>query len=91
MEFVLIKRDSDEWNFIWSWLEKHPINEGLEQPDVAQNEEEAWQYTGTFKNGKDAVHSLRHKNHPKTNYIINLSLNASDSFSDDQIEVKKKM
>jgi|688.fasta_scaffold2065675_1 hypothetical protein len=91
MEFVLIKRDSPEWHYIWTWLEKHPINEGINDPSVAINNQECWQYTGTFKNGKDAVHSFRHKNHPKTNYIINLSLNASDSFSDDQIEINKKM
>jgi len=91
MEFVLIKRDSNEWNFIWEWLKAHPINEGLEQPDVVQNEDEAWQYTGSFMNGKKAVHSLRHRFHPKTGNVVNLSLNASDSFTDDQIEVKKKM
>jgi hypothetical protein len=42
-------------------------------------------------NGKKAVHSLRHRFHPKTGNVVNLSLNASDSFTDDQIEVKKKM
>jgi hypothetical protein len=91
MEFVLIKRDSPEWDFIWEWLKAHPINEGLEQPDVVQNEDEAWQYTGSFMNGKKAVHSFRHRCFPKTGNVVNLSLNASDSFTDDQIEVKKKM
>ena len=91
MNFITIKRDSPEWNYIWSWLENHPINEGIKDPSVAINNQECWQYTGSFMNKKDVVHSFRHRSHPKTNYFVNLSVKASDSFSEDQIEFSKKV
>jgi len=73
MELVLIKIDSVEWNVMWDWVGSHPINQGIEIPSVALNEGEAWQYTGSFKQGDKIISSFRHKNHPATNKIETLS------------------
>lgn len=91
MEFILIEQDSNEWNYIWEWLEKHPINENLDEPSVALNNNEAWQYTGSFRQGDDVIHTVRHKDHPRTRTRIDLSLVASDMLTDDQIKKSIKM
>ena len=73
MELVLIKIDSTEWNVMWDWVAAHPINQGLDNPSVALNEGEAWQYTGSFKQDDKIISSFRHKFHPLTNRIETLS------------------
>jgi len=73
MEYVLIKIDSDTWNHIWDWLAAHPVNEGLAEPSLAINEDQAWQYTGSYKSGDKIISSFRHLNHPITNMIYNVS------------------
>ncbi len=74
MELLLIKPNSTEWEFMWEWLEKHPINEGLEEPSLALNNNEGWQYVGSYKHNNTVISSFRHKSHPKTNSIHNLSV-----------------
>jgi hypothetical protein len=91
MEFILIKRESIEWEYLWNKLSEHPINEGLEEPSIALNEGEAWEYTGSYKQGDEVVHSLRHRLHPKTNYVVNVSYKGSEGFTADQIQVSKKV
>lgn len=91
MEFITVKRDTAEWLYMWLWLEENAINEGLEEPTVAENDGEVWQYVGSYKNGSKVVHEFRHRNHPKTNDVEKRSLHASDSFTDDQIEDSKKV
>lgn len=93
MELILIKPNSTEWEYMWEWLDKHPINEGLEVPSVGMNEGEGWQYVGSFKEGvgsykqgERVVHHLRHRKHPKINGVYTLTLSASESFTGDQIE-----
>lgn len=86
MELVLIKTESKEWEFMWNWLESHPINEDLEQPCVARHEDESWQYMGSFKEGERVIHNFRHRNHPKTKTRLDLSLQASEALTEDQIE-----
>lgn len=87
MEFVLIKENSNEWNEMWGWLASHPLNEGLEEPMVALNDGEAWQYMGSYRgNGNSVVHSFRHRSHPLDNEIKNISVNGSQEISEDDIE-----
>ena len=44
MDFVLIKEESKEWNYMWNWLEQHPINKGLDEPKTAENNGFEWEY-----------------------------------------------
>lgn len=86
MELLFIKQDQSEWDFIWLWLELHPINEGLEDPRIALNKGKTWEYMGSYRNNDKVVHEFIHKNHPKTNNRYIATLNASDTFNDSQIE-----
>lgn len=90
MELVLLKRESAEWNSMWERLSQHPINVGLEEPIVALNEGEAWQYMFSFFNGDKILHEFRHRNHPTTNKVERIIFNGGNDFSDDQIEQRKK-
>lgn len=89
MEFVLLKIGSPEWEYIWNWLENHPINAGIEQPSVALNDGEAWQYIGSYRNGNTVVSELRHRKHPLTNRLELLSL--KHEITDDAIEKKYRV
>ena len=91
MEFVIIEIGSPEWDYMWNWLASHPLNEGLEQPDVALYEGEAWQYMGRFKQGNKVIHSFRHRFHPVTNKVEQISLYASDDFELSQIKKSYKL
>ena len=91
MELVLIKIDSDEWNYMWEYVDKHPLNEGLEDPSTALNGEERWMYMGSYKQGDKVVHSLRHRFHPLTQKVEELSLHASPDFGPEQIQKKFKL
>ena len=86
MDFVLLKIDSPEWNHIWEWLEKHPLNEGLEEPSIALNNNEQWQYVGTYKKGNKAISDMRHRLHPVTNRLEILSI--EHDITDEGIEKK---
>jgi len=86
MELIFVKQDSTEWEYIWDFVAKHPINEGLEEPKIALNEGEAWQYMGSFKNKNRLIHEFRHRYHPNTQNVYNLTFNGSDSFTDEQID-----
>jgi hypothetical protein len=91
MEFILIEQDSNEWNYIWEWLAKHPINEGIDEPSVALNNGESWQYMGSYKQDERVVHSLRHRCQPRTQTRMDLSLVASDGFKPDEIKKSYKI
>lgn len=49
--FIQIKKDSPEWIYMWSELEKR------------YGDLHGWQYLGTTRLG----HSFRHRSHPTTN------------------------
>lgn len=91
MELVLIKQDSPEWEFMWNWLESHPLNKGLENPSLALNGTEGWMYMGTLKNKDKYIHQLRHRNHPVTQSIQTVSVNSSEAFTTDQIHRESKI
>lgn len=88
MEMLIIKRDSPEWNWMWSQLASHPLNEGIEESTVALNtlNGEAWQYLGSFKNNNEVIHEFRHRSHPLDNERHYYKFRASETFSEDDIE-----
>jgi hypothetical protein len=88
MEMILIEPNSTEWEYIWNWLEQHPLNNDVEDKRLALNNGEGWQYMGSWRQGKKVIHELRHRNHPATQTVQKLSLNASDSLTDEQINKK---
>ena len=91
MELIFVKQDSTEWEYIWDFVEKHPINEGIEEPRISLNEGEVWQYMGSFKQNDKLVHEFRHRYHPKTNDRYYIRFNGSESFTDDQIDKTTKI
>lgn len=91
MELIFVKQDSTEWEYIWDFVAKHPINEGIDEPRTALNEGQEWQYMGTYKNKNKLIHEFRHLLHPRTNNIYKITFNGSETFSDDQIEKEIKI
>ena len=74
MKFVLIKIDSDLWDSLWSELESHPINEGLENPTIASNNGCQWEYRGSYQQDKILISDFLHRKHPKTNMLYKFSI-----------------
>ena len=91
MEILMIKIDCSEWDYIWTKLSEHPVNEGLENPREALNEGESWQYMLSYKQGNKILHELRHKKHPVTQNLYKMVLHASNDFNENDIEVYKKI
>jgi hypothetical protein len=91
MELIFVKRDSKEWNYIWDFVANHPINEGIDEPRMAMNEGEGWQYMGSFKNGDKLVHEFKHRFHPRTMDVYKITFNGSENFTDDQIDKTTKI
>jgi len=86
MEMVLIKKDSQEWNNMWDKLANHPINESIEEPSLAVNEGEAWQYMGSFRQDTRIIHEFRHRNHPRFQRREYIKFPASETFTDEDVE-----
>ena len=91
MELVLINPNSAEWNYMWKWLEDHPINEGLTNPSIALNNGEGWMYMGTYQQDNRIIHTFRHKDHPKTRTVKTLNVSGSSGFTLDQIAKKFRL
>lgn len=89
MDLVLVKIGSKEWDYMWEWLKNHPINEGIEEPTIALNDGESWQYLGSFMSGNRILHQFRHRSFPKGNYIKTLSVSGSKDFNP-EIDIEKK-
>jgi len=90
MELVLLKIGSAEWEYAWEWLANHPINEGLEDPSTATNENESWMYMGSYKQKDKVISEFRHRNHPKINGLSKLSVE-HPSFNEESISKKFKL
>lgn len=90
---ILIKVGSNEWHYMWNWLKAHPLNVDQEDPYTAMHPEtkECWQYMGSYKNGNRVISEFRHRNHPLTNKMEKLSVNASNEFNGDDIEKTLKI
>jgi hypothetical protein len=87
MEMILIEQKSPEWDSMWKWVAEHPINENIEHPTVALNDEsgEAWQYMGSFRQKNKVIHEFRHRHHPKTGRREYLKVAGSVNITDEQI------
>ena len=91
MEYILIKKDTTEWEYMWNWLANHPLNKGLEYPEYAENNGEMWQYMGSFKQKDKVIHELRHRQHPTTGTRQYLKLEASNDMNDTMIQNKNEV
>jgi len=91
MEYIIIKRDSNTWNEIWEWLAKHPINEGIDEPMVALNYGEAWQYVGSFRNHGTVISEFRHRYSPKTSRREVIKYLHSNDIPIEDIEIQKNV
>ena len=87
MEMVLFKQGSNEWNWMWEQLAAHPINKGLSEPTVAENNGQTWQYMGSFSNPMGLIiHEFRHRMHPIDNERHYYKLIASPNIIAEDIE-----
>lgn len=93
MEFVALKIDSPEWEYMWDWVANHPINKGIENPSLALNTDvnEGWQYMGSRRQNKIVIHELRHRCHPYSQKREDLKLRASENMNDNDIQLVKRM
>mgnify|MGYP006935501896 CR=1 FL=1 len=85
MDIVIVERETAEWIDMWGRLEAHPINEGIENPRLALNAGELWQYMGSYRQGDKVIHSFRHRSHPRDNQRKDINFYASDKFTSEQI------
>lgn len=83
---ILLKEGSPEWEYAWNWVSSHPINNGLENPDIAMHNNEAWQYIGSYRHDMQVVHCYRHRNHPVTGDVKFLNVHASSNMNAEDIE-----
>jgi hypothetical protein len=72
MEYIFVKTDSQEWGDMWDFVRTHPINENLEEPCIATNNNEVWEYLGSFKNDDKVISEIRHGSHPRTNEMYKI-------------------
>lgn len=91
MDLVLVEIGSPEWDYIWDYVDKHPMNEGIKQASLILTDGQGWEYMGTYMQGDKAVHSVRHKNHPVLNTLKTLTFHASESFNKEQITKKFRL
>jgi len=89
MDLLILKRDSPAWVWLWNWLATHPINEGLLEPIVVKNEGEVWQYMGSVMKDDKVISSFRHRCHPKTSDVVNISVEHLEPLTVGDIDVSK--
>lgn len=87
-KIYIVKNQGSEWHYMWAMLGIHPINNGLKgkpmsknDPTVAYNKGEAWEYTVTGIQEGRMTHCFRHRNHPKTNQREYVLIPVSDGFT----------
>ncbi len=90
MNLILVQQNSTEWNYMWDWLADNPINQSLENPSLAINDGEVWQYMGSYQQDTRVIHTFRHRNHPLVGYKT-LSVIGSKEFTEDQIANKYRL
>jgi hypothetical protein len=93
MEFVLIKIQSEAWNEMWDFIKAHPINSGLELPDLALNPDtkSGWTYIGSYKHKDRVISEFNHSLHPVTQKPEKVSYSHSNEVGPDQIHLTKKI
>lgn len=90
MELILIKPNTEAFEFMWEWLANHPINEGLTEPKIAENQGQSWEYMGTFRNNDKFITEFRHKCHPTTNALYK-AIVEHPNVTENQIEKSAKI
>lgn len=90
MEAIILKQDSSDWEDAWNWLGNHAINQGLEEPKVAKNVSESWQYMGSYLNKSILISEFRHRLHPKTNNIYRATYR-HDSYNEANFEMRRNI
>ena len=78
MKMIIIKQDTKDWNFMWDWLTKHPLNKDNENPTQCNNNGEVWQYMGSYQSDLKVISEFRHRNHPMTNRVERVSVKHID-------------
>jgi hypothetical protein len=86
MEMLIVKKDSPEWEWMWEFVATHPINEEIEEPSVAINEGEAWQYMCSFKQLDKVIHTFRHRLHPRFQKTEHIVFHSSEKLTPEDIE-----
>ena len=76
---------------MWQTLADNPINDGLEDKFGAFNDGETWQYMGSTYDGKQVLHSFRHRCHPKDNIRRDVTIHGSPLFDESQIDFRRKL
>ena len=73
---MFVDADDPEWAVMWEALRER------DGDTVARNPEsgECWQYMGTWMPGDVAVHSFRHRDHPRTGQRESISIPCSPEF-----------
>jgi len=90
MELIILKRDSDTWNYAWEWLRVHPYNANNIEPTVCEHLGEVWQYMGSWKNKGNIISDFRHRSHPLSGGVHVLSV-AHPSYKEEDIEKSAKI
>ena len=85
MDIVIVERETPEWQFIWDYIAKHPINEGIIAPELSTNNGQTWEYMGSYRQGNKVIHSMRHRSHPRDNQRKDITFHASEKFTNEQI------
>jgi hypothetical protein len=88
---LLVKPDSNEWDYMWDELAKHNSNRNLPDPTVAENFGEMWQYMETQEHrslwsGKQLFHCFRHRLHPVKGANLRIKIPASRDFNRDDTQ-----
>lgn len=90
MDLILLTQGK-EWDMIWDWLAKHPINENVPDPTLGLHNGYAWEYMGTYHHRDRYLHNFRHKCHPLTNGLKELVLTGSEYIDPDEIAKSFKL
>ena len=89
MDFVILKQGSPTWEHIWDEIAKNPINNGIDNPSIAMNEGEAWQYMGTILDGTKYLSDFRHRCHPYNSLPKYITIEHPDGIPDEDIVAKR--
>jgi len=86
-KICVVQNRSSEWHYMWKMLGDHPINSDLhgkpksdDDPTVAYNEGEMWEYMDTGLHDGEMKHCFRHRFHPKTKTRVYVEFPVSNTF-----------
>lgn len=88
---VFVDRGTAEWDLMWQKLARKRINRSLDEPTVADNYGETWQYMESVPRksrffGTRMLHGFRHRLHPVTGGRVCFWIRASKRFSSDDVD-----